>query len=125
MRVRGHLQEPEPLRPPHPARGFAACHLLPARGEKETSQRSATPLPRCRGAPSPSFLRLSQERGSGAPNGAPKLCSPCEGEPAALAIGPLANRRSTAVFCQYRAVLPNRTGTVGTLIRARYYARPS
>src|SRR5258706_15816545 len=31
---------------------------------------------------------LEQERGSGAPIGAPSTCSPCEGEPAALAIGP-------------------------------------
>src|SRR6267143_6913786 len=59
MRVRGHLQKPEPLRPPHPARSSAARHLLPARGEKETSQRSATPLNRCRGAPSCPFLHLS------------------------------------------------------------------
>jgi len=29
-----------------------------------------------------------------------------------LRSGRLANRRSTAVFCQYRAVLPNRTGAL-------------
>src|SRR5437868_7777407 len=52
-------------------------------------------------------------------------CSPCEGEPAALAIGP---PRQPAL---HRGVLPvpgrssEPDGCSRTLIRARYYARPS
>ena len=71
---------------------------------------SATPLKRCRGAPSCPFLRLSIGERERSAEWRTETCSPCEGEPAALAIGPLANRRSTAVFWSYRAVLPNRTG---------------
>ena len=43
IRVRGRHREFEPLEmPPHPARGHAARHLLPARGEKDGHSAAST-----------------------------------------------------------------------------------
>src|SRR6266850_6560173 len=90
--------------------------------------KANAPPPRCRdaGAHLRVFSSVSRKR-EGAERRMAHLatCSPCEGEPAALAIGP---PRQPAL---HRGVLsvPGRSsepdGCSRTLIRARYYARPS
>ena len=92
-----------------PGRSLALASTLPTRGRdnKPTLRHPAQAMP---GRTFDLFPHsLEQERGSGAPDGAPSMGSLAKVSLRPLRLGRLANRRSTAVFCLYRAVLPNRT----------------